>query len=120
MFLSSIPGATENHFVHRDGSLIQAHFGTTSTCLQITTNSEKENLHVLTFLTPEQTLNTGKQGELFIVPFTSAADESRVSVYLRAICSLLADLVTVLVKAGKGQSRILPSQQILAGSGGEE
>lgn len=32
----------------------------------------------------------------------------------------LSDLVTALVKAGKGQSRILPSQQILAGSSGEE
>lgn len=62
----------------------------------------------------------GETGWTFIVPFTSAADESWVSVYLRAICSLLADLVTALVKAGKGQSRILPSQQILAGSSGEE
>lgn len=72
------------------------------------------------FLTLEQTSNTGKQGELFIVHFTSEADESGVSVYLRAICSLLSDLVTALVKARKGQSRILPSQQILAGSSGEE
>lgn len=76
VLLSSIPDATENHFVHRDGSLIQTNFGTISTCLQITTNSEKENPHILAFLTPEQTSNMGKQGELFIVPFTSAADES--------------------------------------------
>lgn len=36
--------------------------------LQITTNSEKVNPHGLAFLTWEQTLNTGKQGEplLFI------------------------------------------------------
>lgn len=89
-------------------------------CLQIAMNSEKENPHILAFLTLEQTSNTGKQGELFIVHFTSEADESGVSVYLRALCSLLSDLVTALVKARKGQSRILPSQQILAGSSGEE
>lgn len=64
--------------------------------------------------------NTGKQGELFIVHFTSEADGSRVSIHFRAICSLLSDLVTLLVKAGKAQSCILPSQQILAGSSGEE
>ena len=81
---------------------------------------KRKNSHVLAFLTLGQTSNTGKQGELFIVHFTSEADESRASVYLRAICSLLSDLVTVLVKAGTGQSRILPSQQILAGSSGEE
>lgn len=61
-----------------------------------------------------------EQGELFIVHFTSEADESEASVYLRAICSLLSDLVTALVRAGKGQSRILPSKQILAGSSSEE
>jgi len=88
--------------------------------LQITTNPEKENPHILAFLTLEQTSNTGKQGELLIVHFTLAADESGAAVYLRAICSLLSDLVTAPVKAGKGRSRILPSQQILAGSGSEE
>lgn len=81
-------------------------------------SSEKENPHVFAFL--EQTPNTGKQRELFIVHFTSEADESGASVYLRAVCCLLSDLVTVLGKAGKGQSRILPFQQILAGSSGEE
>lgn len=120
MLLSSVPVATENHFVQGGGSLTQAHFGATCTCLQIAMNSEKENPHILAFLTLEQTSNTGEQGELFIVHFTSEADESGVSVYLRALCSLLSDLVTALVKARKGQSRILPSQQILAGSSGEE